>query len=89
MSEQEEKPVKNRRAASAANTAAYGLSAGLGVATLHWLLKGFTNGEWEYEPPDDALVEMWLVALLPTFHLIGKVVNFQLSKFAGERNEDS
>lgn len=71
--------------AKIANTAAYGLTAGLGIATAHWLLKGYHPGSpWQYTPPDDALVEMWIVTILPTVHLIGRIINHHLQKLAGD-----
>lgn len=71
-----------------ANTAAYGLSAGLGLATVHYLLKSYhPGGGWDFRAPDDALIEMWLVTVLPTIHLIGRIINNHLKKLAGEDAE--
>lgn len=70
-----------------ANTAAYGLSAGLGLASVHWVLKSYHPGSgWDWQTPDDALIEMWIVTLLPTVHLLGRIVNNHLKKLAGEEN---
>ena len=65
-------------------TAAYGLTAGLGIATAHWLLKCYHPGSgWDYHAPDDALIEMWIVTVLPTVHLIGRIINNHLERLAG------
>ena len=72
------------------STAAYGLSAGLALATIHWLSKCLSaKGGAHWALPDDALLEMWIGASIPTVHLIGRIVNNKLQRLAGEENEDS
>lgn len=74
-----------KRAPTVANTAAYGYTTGIVIATVHWMAKGYHPGSgWDWKLPDDALIEMWVFMLLPTVHLIGKIVNNHLKRLAGE-----
>lgn len=61
-------------------TAAYGLTIGLGIATAHWLMKCYASHDFNFIPPDDALIEMWIVAILPTVHLIGRIITHHLQR---------
>lgn len=74
------KPLPPRIAA----TAAYGLGSGVILATAHHLLKCYQGGTFEWFWPDDALIEMWLLSVLPAIHLFGRVFRHQLLKLAGE-----
>lgn len=66
-------------------TAAYGYTTGIIVATVHWLAKSYHPGSgWDWHLPDDSLIEMWVFMLLPTAHLIVKIINNRLKKLAGE-----
>lgn len=73
-----------------AKTAVVGYSAGIVVATVHWLAKCYHldpithTGHWWFFLPDDALIEMWAFVLLPTIHMLGRAINNRLSKLAGE-----
>lgn len=72
------------RKASVADTAALGYSAGVGVATVHYFIKCYATGTFHFVPPEDALIEMWLFLILPTVHLICKIINKRLQKLAGD-----
>lgn len=67
-------------------TAGYSLSAGILLATAHYLLK--CNMAGHFIPPDDALITMWGVLLLPIGHLLGRVVMYQLNRLPGAKDDE-
>lgn len=60
-------------------------NAGVGLLTAHWLLKCFVTGHWVYIPPEDAVVETWLLTVIPIFDLLSKIITIRLQKLAGEQ----
>lgn len=72
------------RKSSVKTTAALGLSGGLFVIWAHYGIKLFPSGHFHYVAPDDALIEMTVMAVLPTLHMIGRIINNHLEKLAGE-----
>ena len=72
------------RAITSAQVAGYSYSGTVAIATAHWLVKCLGTGHWVWHQPDDALIEMWVLYLLPTAHLIAKIIHNKLAKAAGE-----
>lgn len=77
-----------KQPAKIATTAAYGYSVWLGLSTVHYLIKCYMPGVgFHFFPPEDALLEGWIVTLLPTVHMIAKIVHHHLQRLAGESDE--
>ena len=77
-------PIDRRAPAppSVATTAAIGTSTGIAVGWVHWGYKCWLAHA--VIPPDDALLEVTIFLLMPTVHLIGRIINNHLQKLAGE-----
>lgn len=66
-------------------TTAVGFAGGLGIAWLDWYLDGFgTKGAWQFVMPPRYLIDATAGVLLPTLHLVGRIINNRLSKLAGD-----
>lgn len=71
--------------AKVATTAALGYGTWIALATAHYLFKCYMPGVgFHFFPPDDALLEGWVVALLPTVHQVLKIFHHHLDRLAGE-----
>lgn len=81
----------SQRKAKISTTAVYGYSTGIAIATAHYLVKCWhaggqgSPGYWVFFPPDDSLIEMWTFVLLPTVHLLARIVGNHLHKLAGDQ----
>lgn len=72
--------------ARVSTTATYGLSGGLILAWIHWLMKCYHPGSgWDWHVPDDALLEITIASVLPIVHLIGRIIKNHLQRLAGEQ----
>lgn len=73
-------------------TAAYSYTAGMVIATFHFIGKCYHVDTgvmphhvfFSWTLPDDSLIEMWVFMMLPTLHLIGRIINNHLRKLAGD-----
>lgn len=73
------------RKPSIKTTATYGYSAGLGLATIHFIGKCYHPGNgFLWQMPDDSLIELWLFTLLPIVHLVARIIYNHLQKLAGD-----
>lgn len=78
-----------KRATTATDTAAKTLAGTIALTTVHWLIKCLAGGHWHYLVPDDALLEMWVMAILPSIHLVWRVGQAKIEKWAREQGVDS
>lgn len=76
--------TKSDRKVQPITTTAMALSGGVAFATADWLLSGHSAAGWYLSPPPSALVDLWISAVLPTLHLVAKIINNWLQKKAGE-----
>lgn len=79
--------VEDRRAPpppKVATTSAYSFGTGLVIASAHFGMKCYSGGHFHWVTPDDALIEMWAVSMLPIIHLIHKIIIHHLEKLAGD-----